>query len=210
MNNKKIVEFRGVDKLMIAEVLCDDNETSGTENEYGYATETPVELAPVAEISKTVSSGSESKFYDNIPAMTINSEGADEITFTVPALPLAMLGKILGKKVDETTGAFLDGARAEKYYAVGYRLKLTDGTYRYVWRYKGSFSIPDETSATEDDGTTSNNQSLTFTGIYTTHEFTKGGKAKGLVVDERDGLADVSTFFDTVTTADTLKAKSSS
>ena len=58
----------------------------------------------------------------------------------------------------------------EKYFAVGYRLRLTDGTYRYVWRLKGSFAIPDETSATEDDSTTTNNQQLTFTGVKTITE----------------------------------------
>ena len=196
-------EFRGTDHLVFAEVLTDND----TENE-GYTTGAVQILAPVAEISKTVETSSDTKYYDNKPALTINAEGADTITLTVPALDLATLAAITGKVYDTTLGAFMDGVRTPKYYALGYRLRLTDGTYRYVWRYKGSFAVPDETSATEDAGTDSNNQQLTYTGIMTMHTFTKTGTSeKALVVDERDCKADLSTFFDEVTTCDTLKAK---
>lgn len=197
-------EFRGTDKLVFAEVLTDNNESGE-----GYTTGTVNVLAPVAEISKTVETASDTKYYDNKPALTINSEGADTITLTVPALDLATLAAITGKTYDATLGAFMDGERQPKYYALGYRLRLTDGTYRYVWRYKGTFGIPDETSQTENAGTDSNNQQLTYTGIQTQHIFTKpNASQKALVVDQRDGKADVSTFFDTVTTCDTLQAAS--
>ena len=197
-------EFRGTDKLVYAEVLTDNNESGE-----GYTTGAVKVLAPVAEISKTVETAQDTKYYDNKPALTINSEGADTITLTVPALDLATLADITGKVYDNTTGGFFDGQRTPKYFALGYRLRLTDGTYRYVWRYKGSFGIPDETAQTENAGTDSNNQQLTYTGIMTLHNFTKtGASEKALVVDERDGKADVSEFFDAVTTCDTLQAAS--
>ena len=198
----KTVEFRGVDNLVIAEVLKDNNDSSETE---GYKTGTVSVLAPVAEISKTVESSSENKYYDNAVHITIHSEGADTVTLTVPALELATLGKILGKTVDADTGAFIDGEPEEKYFAIGYRLKLTDGTYRYVWRLKGTFAIPDETSATENDGTDTNNQQLTFSGLRTIHKFAKDGKnAKAVVLDERDELCDFDSFFTQVQTPDTI------
>ena len=206
-------EFRGTDNLVYAEVLHDDNEentaASGQTPNHGYVTGTVKVLAPVAEISKTVETASDTKYYDNKPALTINAEGADTITLTVPALDLATLADITGKTYDSTLGAFFDGERTQKYFALGYRLRLTDGTYRYVWRYKGSFGIPDETSQTENAGTDSNNQQLTYTGISTIHEFTKTSTSeKALVVDERDGKADLDDFFDEVTTCDTLQAAS--
>ena len=189
-------EFRGTDNLVFAEVLT-DNATDG------YTTGAVKVLAPVAEISKTVETASDTKYYDNHPALTINAEGADTITLTVPALDLKTLAAITGKQYDETTGAFMDGERKPKYYALGYRLKLTDGTYRYVWRYKGSFGIPDETSQTENAGTDSNNQTLTYTGISTMAAFVKTGSSeKALVVDERDTEVSLATFFDVVTTCD--------
>lgn len=198
-------EFRGTDNLVYAPVTVDDNST---ETGHGYVTGTVKILAPVAEISKTVETSTESKYYDNKPALTVNAEGADTITLTVPALDLETLADITGKTYDTTLGAFMDGESVPQYFALGYRLRLTDGTYRYVWRYKGSFAIPDETSQTENAGTDTNNQQLTYTGIETMHVFTKTGTSqKALVVDERDDKADLSTFFDTVTTCDTLTAK---
>lgn len=197
MADNKTVEFRGCDNLVIAEVIADDRENAYTAGEVAR-------LAPVAEIAKTVENSSETHYYDNVGMIIIRSEGSDEVTLTVPALPLATLAKITGKQVDPTTGAFIDGESVEKYFAIGYRLRLTDGTYRYVWRLKGSFSIPDETSATENDGTDTNNQELTFTGVKTVTKFENGGSAKAVVVDERDGLCDVSDWFDAVITPDTL------
>lgn len=198
----KTVEFRGCDNLVIAEITGDDNT--------GYTTGAVEVLAPVAEVSKTVESSSETHYYDNTGMIVIQAEGSDTITLTVPALPLSKLATVTGKVIDAATGAFIDSPPVEKYFAVGYRLKLTDGTYRYVWRLKGSFAIPDETSATEDNGTTTNNQQLTFTGINTAYEFTNGGgtnvkaRSRGVVIDERDGLCDCSTFFSTVQTPDTV------
>lgn len=191
-------EFRGTDNLVFAEVLTDDNTS-------GYTTGAVTVLAPVAEISKTVETASDTKYYDNHPALTINAEGADTITLTIPALDLQTLATITGKSYDSTTGAFMDGERRPKYFALGYRLRLTDGTYRYVWRYKGSFGIPDETSQTENAGTDSNNQQLTYTGISTMYNFTKTGSSeKALVVDERSTEVSLTTFFDVVTTCDTF------
>ncbi len=202
----KITEFRGVDNLVAAEVLTDDNESVGG----GYTTGEVFPIAGVAEISKTTETSSETKYYDNIPAIVMNSEGSDEITLTCSVPDLATYAKLVGKTIDTTTGAMIDGERDPKYYALGYRFKRTDGTYRYVWRLKGMFAIPDETSATEDDGTDTNNMELTYTGISTTHRFTKTSKpAKAVVVDDTpESKCDVSEFFSAVTDPDKLTAKS--
>lgn len=209
-----VFEYRGVEGLVIAEVIGDDNETDG-----GYQTGPVEELAPVAEIGKTTESGSEAHYYDNKPMIVINSEGPDEISITCAGLTLEKLAKITGKSYDTTTGALIDGQRRERYFAVGYKTKDTDGKYRYVWRLKGTFAIPDETNATEDDGTETNNTTLTFTGIFTTHKFKKGmlngttweaGSAKAVVVSDREGLANLTDFFNAVTTPDTLTAKAAS
>lgn len=201
----KYTEFRGVDNLVAAEVTTDDNEESG-----GYVTGEVFPIAGAAEISKTTETSSETKYYDNLPALVMNSEGSDEITVTCSIPELATYAKLVGKTIDPTTGAMIDAERNPKYYALGYRFKKTDGTYRYVWRLKGMFAIPDETSATEDDGTDTNNMELTYTGISTTHKFTKTSKpAKAVVVDDTaESKADISTFFTTVTDPDKLKAKS--
>ena len=196
----KVVEFRGCDNVVVAEVTKDDST--------GYTVGNIIPLAPVAEVSKTTENSSETHYYDNVGAIVIRTEGSDEVTLTTPALELGQLATITGKSVDPETGAYVDDEGVEKYYALGYRLKLTDGTYRYVWRLKGAFSnIPDETSTTESDSVDTNNQSVVFTGNKTLYSFQAGnikGRAKAVVIDERDGLADVSGFFSQVITPDNV------
>lgn len=200
---KEIFEYRGVENLVCAEVLTDDNETDG-----GYTTGNVFDLAGVAELGRTTENSSETKYYDNVPALVIDSVGADTVTCSVSGIPLDVLAKITGQKYDETLGVLVEGEREAKYFALGYKTKKTNGDEVYVWRLKGKFSIPDSTHSTQTAGTESNGQEITYTGISTTHKFTKTGKpAKAINVDVALNKADVSTFFDKVTTIDTLQAK---
>ena len=204
---QQVFEFRGVDNLYIAEVLQDDAT--------GYVCGTPVHLSPVAEVGKTTDSSSEAHYYDNKAMIVINSESADTISITMAPPELSKLAQIIGKSFDASTGMMVDSPRQNKYFALMYRTKGTDGQYRYVSRLKGQFTIPEETAATENDGTDTNNTTCEFTGIYTEYEFTKGkfngsswekSGVKGIVVDTRYGLANVANFFDAVQTPDTISA----
>ena len=182
----EITEYRGIEGLVYAEVIADDNVTPTpvTDPNHGYLTGTVKELAGVAELSRTTESSSEAHYYDNIPAVVINSIGKDEVSITTSAIPLDVLAEITGQYFDATTGALIEGPRDNKYFALGYKTKKTNGDEVYVWRYKGQFNIPDSSHKTEDDGTDANGQEITFTGIQTTHKFTKTGKgAKALNVD---------------------------
>lgn len=207
---EEIVEYRGVEDLVAAEVLTDNNAAEGG----GYTTGEVFGIAGVAEISKSTSSSNESHYYNNMPAVVVSSTGADEVTLSVSAIPLEILAKITGQKYDELTGTLIEGERETKYFAIGYKTKKTNGDYVYVWRLKGTFNIPESTHATENDGTDANGQELTYTGINTTHKFNKvtdknGNKkgAKAINVDVAKDLADVSEFFDEVVTPDTLTVK---
>lgn len=208
-DTQQIFEFRGVDKFHFAEVIKDDDT--------GYVTATPIHI-PVQEIGKSTDSSSEAHYYDNKAMIVVNSESADTITLTIAPPALEILSKLQGKSFDETTGMMVDCPKQNKYYAITYRTKGTDGGYRYVTRLKGQFNIPDETNHTEDDSTDTNNTQITFTGIYTEYEFDKGiykdgqwekSGAKGIVVDERYGLADVSNFFNSIQTPDSVMVKGS-
>lgn len=195
----KYDEVQGIDKVMFAPVTADGEN---------YTTGTVKQLAPAGELTKTTEQAAASTYYDNVPFNAITSEGADTLTLTCPVLPASIYGEILGKTVDTTTGALIDaGLPSNKYFAVGYRIRFVDGSYRYVWKYKVKFSIPDETAKTLDASTDVNNMQLTMTAINTTHQFTKTSQsAKGIFVDSRDGKADVSSWFEAVVTPDTITA----
>ena len=195
---QKIVEYRGVEGLVYAPIIEDSAEA--------FTTGAVKSLAGVAEISRSTESSNATHYYDNIPAIVIQSTGSDEVSINTSVIPFDVLAEITGQAYDAETGMFVEQERDPGYFAIGYQTKLTDGTLVYVWRLKGSFSIPDATSATEDDGTDANGQSITYTGISTIHEFTKTGKsAKAINVSTAVNTAvTAADFFSAVQTPDTV------
>lgn len=193
-------EYRGIRGLVAAEVTTDTADT--------FECGVPFAVCGVAELSRTTETTSEPHYYDNVPAIVIDSTGSDEVTITGSAIPFDVLAKITGQYYDETLGMFVEGERQSKYFALGYITEKTDGTEVFVWRLKGKFNIPDSTHATKDDGAEANGQELTFTGINTNHRFTANGNktAKAVNVDTsiNTGVAEA-TFFAEVQTPDTVK-----
>lgn len=193
-------EYRGIRSLLCAEVTTDTAEA--------FECGTPFEVCGVAELSRTTETTSEPHYYDNVPAIVIDSTGSDEVTITGSAIPFDVLAKITGQYYDEATGMFVEGERQSKYFALGYITEKTDGTEVFVWRLKGKFNIPDSTHATKDDGAEANGQELTFTGINTNHRFTAIGNktAKAVNVDTSvNATVKEADFFGEVQTPDTVK-----
>ena len=196
-----IQEYRGIRGLVCAELLTD------TADEITY--DTPFPLAGVAELSRTTETTSEPHYYDNNPAIVIESTGSDEVTITASAIPFEALSKITGQTYQADKGMFVEGERQSKYFAIGYITEKTDGTEIFVWRLKGKFNIPDSTHATKNDGAEANGQEIVYTGINTTHRFAEIGNktAKAVNVDTKinTGVTEVD-FFGTVQTPKTVQA----
>lgn len=196
----QIYEYRGVEGLVYAPVTEDTGDN--------FSTGAVKDLAGVAEISKSTDSTNEPHYYDNIPAVIVSSTGSDEITINTSAIPIDVLADITGQVYDAETGMYIEGERTPRYFALGYITQDTNGNDYYVWRLKGTFNIPEQTNTTKNDGTDANGQEITFTGISTTHKFEKTGRpAKAVTVNTGLDLADVSNFFASVQTPDTIQPK---
>lgn len=195
-----VQEYRGIRGLVAAEVTTDSLDD--------FETGTPFAIAGVAELSRTTETSSEAHYYDNVPAVVIDSTGSDEVTITASAIPFDVLAQITGQIYNEAKGMFVEGERESKYFAIGYITEKTDGTEVFVWRLKGKFNIPDSTHATKDDGAEANGQEIIYTGINTTHRFESidNKTAKAVNVDTSVNNVDESTFFGTVQTPDTVTA----
>ena len=126
-------EFRGTDNLWVVPITKDDAT--------GYTFGTPVNLTPTGQISKTVSSSSETHYYSNTPMIVIAAKGTEQIQITTPVIDLADLGDMLGMYVDTATGALIDTDYTETYFALMYRIEKTDGTWRYVVKNKARLII---------------------------------------------------------------------
>lgn len=199
----KIAEYRGCENLVCALVTKDDDTS--------YETGEVEKIAGLAEVGVTTEQGSETKYYDNNPALVLKGVGAETRTFTIDHLTNSMLAKLTGQLIDSETGAILGGGDGvtNPYFAVGYMTETTDGVKTYKWALKGTFQIPDETNVTKNSGTDSNNLSLVFTGIATTHKFENGGRKVYVALEDQDAegnTRDMSTWFETVQTPDTLTA----
>lgn len=200
---KQIAEYRGCENLVAALVSKDDST--------GYETGEVFSIAGLAEVGVTTEQGSETKYYDNNPALVLKGVGAETRKFTIDHLTNSMLAKLTGQQIDTTTGAILGGGDGvtNPYFAVGYVSETTDGVKTYKWALKGTFQIPDETNTTKNAGTDSNNMSLVYTGIATTHKFTNGGRKVYVALEDTkdDGTKlDLSEWFKTVQTPDTLSS----
>ncbi len=195
----EIQEYRGIRGLVGAEIITDSTDA--------FECGTPFSIVGVAELSRTTETTNESHYYDNVPAIVIESTGADEVTITGSAIPFDVLAKITGQTYDEEKGMFVEGERQSKYFAIGYITEKTDGTEIFVWRLKGKFNIPDSTHATKNDGAEANGQEIVFTGINTTHKFTAIGNktAKAVNVDTKVNPVAETEFFAEVQTPDTVE-----
>lgn len=200
----KVYEYRGVRGLLAAKVIKDDTEGM----EFG----TPFPIAGVSEIGKETEASSEPHYYDNVPAVVIDSVGADTVNMDLSAIPFATLADITGQFYDEELGMFVEGERESDYFAIGYITKRTDGVEVFVWRLKGTFNIPSSTHHTEDDGTDANGQQLVFTGINTTHKFalvkngvTKMKTVKAINIEQDINPQNEAAFFAEVQTPSTVK-----
>lgn len=187
-----VFEFRGVEDLYFAHVIEDSEEK--------FTTTTPKRLAYVATIAKEVETSSETHFYDNKGMIVITAKGAETYTLTVAPPALGILAEITGQAFDVTRGMLIEGAVTPRQFAIGYKAKGTDGFWRFVWKYKGMFSIPSEEVNTESDSIDTTNTELTFTAVNTIHKFayrddvgaaTSGSgvnyteSVSGIIVDER-------------------------
>lgn len=200
----KIKEYRGIRGLVAAKLLTDTND------EGGLTYDAPFEIAGTSELSRETENSSESHYYDNIPAIVIDSVGADTVTASVSAIPLDVLAKLTGQYYDETTGMFIEGERTSDYFAIGYITDDTDGNEVYVWRLKVKCSIPSSTHTTKTDGTDANGQEITFTGINTQHKFASTGKtAKAVNLEIAKKLTSYTEteFFAAVQDPDKVAAK---
>lgn len=168
---------RGLKNVYAAEVLNDDAS--------GYTTGAPFHLIPAGEMTRTASSENSNTWFDDVVFASVGTEGATEITISGASLRADAVARLLGKDIDETTGAVIDaGEYVEKYWAIGGEAEGLDGSSEFFWFLKGTFTAPEESDKTKDDSTDANGMELSFNAIQTTHIFENKNKvAKRVVID---------------------------
>lgn len=179
-------EYRGVRGLVIAEVTKDDSS--------GYTAEEWEELSGVQSVAVAKNESSETHYYDNLAAIVVDAEGADELTLTVSILANKTRAKIDGVEYEQTQDMIINTPKKRKYFALGYIGEKTDGTEEFNIFYKGKFSGGGETHNTKDDGTEATNVEYTFTAVHTTAKIYSGKSAKSVKVPASTKVTEVAVF----------------
>ena len=211
MSAEKIIyeEFRGAEGLVYAVVTEDTFDT--------YTAGEVKPLAGLGEVKKQTEVSTDTRYYDNGPAIIIEGEGEDKITLSVSIIRPEAYAEITEQYYDAEHQAVFEGAKLKpKYYALGYITETTSGKRIFVWRYKGKFSIPDSNSKTKDNGTDSQGQEIIYTAVKTKRIWAElvdedGNKlqTKGLAVPESAAITEAVVFAD-VFTPDKYAAKKNS
>lgn len=198
---KRANQWRGCSDLVYAPIIKDDVT--------GYETGDVKELAFIKQIGAGQEQSTATVFADNTAIFNTNSAIKFTRTFDCLAIDGKVKAELEGQYTEEGSSLVLSSSSAQPLLvAIGYKVYDTDDTCFYVWCLKGTCSFGEETIITRDDGTDSNGVQMTFSALETVHKFTKGGSQTQVMVEENDEKYDTSTFFDAVTTPDTLVSRS--
>lgn len=178
-------EYRGIRGLCVAEVTAD----AGT-----YTADKWHRLSGAQSVALSGNESNEAHYYDNVPAIVVSSEGADEVTLTVSVLDNKTRAFLEGREFAEPSGMLVKTPKKNKVFALGFIGKKTNGEEEFNILYKGRFTGGGETHNTEDDGTEGTNVEYTFTAIYTTSPIYAGKPAKSVKVKPNEKITEAKVF----------------
>ena len=170
----------------------------------------PVSAPGVMSININPNPSQETLFADDGPMDTAATLGRIEVEIQKNELTQKNKADLLGHSFDANGALVYGDSDVAPYVAIGFRTLKSNGSYRYVWLYKGKFSEPEDNNETKGDSI--NFQSDTITGNFLklnkpyTFKATLAGTEKTVrpwkyELDEESETADevaISTFFEDV------------
>lgn len=118
--------YIGVKDLYIAKVTTNSNTA--------YVAETPVKVAKVASIKKDYKGSMEKTYYDDAFDGYVQGDTEKTLEIEVKELTQQIESMLQGQKV--VKGMKIESTKdLMEDFAIGYRTKLQDGKYEFVWKY---------------------------------------------------------------------------
>jgi phi13 family phage major tail protein len=132
----------GLNSLYYA-VLTSDTPLATTYN-------SPVAIAGAINAKISPKSNTETLYCDDGPDETVTSLGEIDVEFETKDIDLNTQAVLLGHSV---TGGVLikKSTDTAPYVALGFKSKKSNGSYRYVWLYKGKFALQEQEYQTAED-----------------------------------------------------------
>jgi phi13 family phage major tail protein len=190
----------GLDSVWFAKVTQDDAD--------GYITDTPQFLAPVAELTGDINTSEAIMYFDNLALEQLMAEGETVREFDLQGMAPELEALLSGDNFNAADGSYTDRSdpTLAPYFAVGYRSKKSNGSYRYFWFYKGKFAKPKKDEKSQSDSADAMTTKLTYTAVKTRYQFTQANSvtdgAKRFYKDEDTSNVSVTGWFSAVQTPD--------
>ena len=138
--------------------------TSDDETAVVYDVEV-TKMAKIIDATITPSSSVDNLYADDGIAETVTSLGNIEVELEVDDLKNEVLAALLGHTID-TNGVLIKSFNdSPPYVAIGFKSKKANDSMKYIWLYKGKFSLNSQEHHTQEDGTDFKTDTISSTFI---------------------------------------------
>ena len=131
-------------------------------------------------------------FFDDGPGDTAATLGKVDVEIEKNALGTDEKAFLLGHKIDVNGGLVYGANDVPPWVAIGFRTLKSNGTYRYIWLYKGKFVDPEEANETKGDSVNFQTDKIKGNFVKLNTAYTVGGKSvqpyKYELDEEADGI----------------------
>lgn len=189
----------GCDNLVYAPMKTEDTPEAAPV--YGSVVKAP----GVMSLNINPNGSQETLFADDGPMETASTLGKIEVEIQKNELTTQNKADLLGHEIDADGALLYADNDIAPWMAIGFRTLKSNGTYRYVWLYKGKFTEPEDANETKGDSI--NFQADTISGQFTrlNYAYKVNNKDKRLWKYELDeeaatetGKAKLATWFNSV------------
>lgn len=158
--------------------------------------DTPVKLAKAIEATITPQVNTATLFADDGPVDQLNTLGAIQVAIGVDQLTNAQKSLLLGHEID--ANGVLVGKNTDEapYVALGFKSLMSNGSYKFVWLYKGKFQLNEESFATKKDS--AEFKTPTLNSVFIRRAFDNAWKAEANEDDTSVPSTVFSNWFNTV------------
>ena len=147
----------GLDMFHVAPIVSDG--VGGTV--YG----TPVHIPNITQANVNFNTSMGTFFADDGPAVSYSQLGEPEATINVANLTSAEYALLTGADLGGTGRVAVGGTISAPDLAVGFRSQRADGSYRYMWLFKGKFGVPNMSHQTKENTVNFQQQELMFRAV---------------------------------------------
>jgi phi13 family phage major tail protein len=178
----------GLKNINVAKVTKDD-DTGAT-----YDAVRKIALAVQADIKPSTST--ENFYADDQIAETVNQLGEIAVDLELGHLSTADQAYLLGAKVNSEGVLEFSANDQAPYVALGFESEKSNGKTRYVWLFKGKFSLPETSNKTKSDKPEFQTEKIS--GVFSPRQFDGKWKVQVDSDDDSIGANVISNWFTAV------------